>query len=28
VKSFPESAYRFPLKHFSRNICLLLKRED
>jgi tRNA (uracil-5-)-methyltransferase TRM9 len=28
LKSSPESAYRFPLKHFSRNICLLLKRED
>lgn len=26
LKSFPESAYRFPLKAFSRNICLLLKK--
>jgi len=26
LKSFPESAYRFPLKAFSRNICLLVKR--
>jgi len=26
TKSFPESAYRFPLKLFSRNICLLLKK--
>ncbi len=26
LKSFPESAYHFPLKLFSRNICLLVKR--
>ena len=26
IKSFPESAYRFPLKVFSRNICLLVKK--
>jgi tRNA (uracil-5-)-methyltransferase TRM9 len=26
IKSFPESAYRFPLKTFSRNICLLLRK--
>jgi tRNA (uracil-5-)-methyltransferase TRM9 len=26
LKSFPESAYRFPVKFFSRNICLLLKK--
>jgi len=26
LKSFPESAYRFPLKFFSRNICLLAKK--
>ena len=26
LKSFPESAYRFPLKFFSRNICLLVRR--
>jgi len=26
LKSFPESAYHFPLKFFSRNICLLVKR--
>jgi ubiquinone/menaquinone biosynthesis C-methylase UbiE len=26
IKSFPESAYRFPLKLFSRNICLLIKK--
>lgn len=25
LKSFPENTYRFPLKFFSRNICLLLK---
>jgi SAM-dependent methyltransferase len=28
VKSFPENAYRFPLKFFSRNICLLVKKGD
>ncbi|MCJ7425741.1 MAG: methyltransferase domain-containing protein [Dehalococcoidales bacterium] len=28
IKSFPESAYRFPLKAFSRNICLLVKKRD
>jgi tRNA (uracil-5-)-methyltransferase TRM9 len=26
IKSFPESAYCFPIKQFSRNICLLVKR--
>ena len=26
LKSFPESSYRFPLKLFSRNICLLVKK--
>lgn len=26
LKSFPESSYRFPLKAFSRNVCLLVKR--
>ncbi|MEK7354739.1 MAG: class I SAM-dependent methyltransferase [Chloroflexota bacterium] len=26
LKSFPESSYRFPLKYFSRNICLLAKK--
>jgi tRNA (uracil-5-)-methyltransferase TRM9 len=26
LKSFPESAYRFPIKAFSRNICLLLRK--
>ncbi|MFC2041668.1 class I SAM-dependent methyltransferase [Chloroflexota bacterium] len=25
LKSFPENAYRFPLKFFSRNICLLVR---
>ncbi len=25
VRSFPENAYRFPVKYFSRNICLLVK---
>jgi len=28
LKSFPESSYHFPLKFFSRNICLLVKRSD
>jgi len=26
IKSFPESSYRFPLKLFSRNICLLVRK--
>ncbi len=26
LKSFPESGYRFPIKVFSRNICLLVRR--
>lgn len=26
VKSFPESRYRFPVKAFSRNICLLVRK--
>ena len=26
LKSFPEASYRFPLKYFSKNICLLLKK--
>ena len=26
LKSFPESSYKFPLKTFSRNICLLLNK--
>ncbi|MDO8568575.1 MAG: methyltransferase domain-containing protein [Dehalococcoidales bacterium] len=26
LKSFPESSYYFPLKYFSRNICLLVKK--
>jgi len=28
VKSFPESSYRFPIKFFSRNICLVVKKGD
>lgn len=28
LRSFPEESYRFPLKLFSRNICLLVKKED
>ena len=26
LKSFPESSYHFPIKFFSRNICLLVKK--
>lgn len=26
IKSFPEHGYRFPIKYFSRNICLLLRK--
>jgi tRNA (uracil-5-)-methyltransferase TRM9 len=26
LRSFPESTYGFPLKYFSRNICLLLRK--
>jgi tRNA (uracil-5-)-methyltransferase TRM9 len=26
-KSFPEASYHFPLKYFSRNICILVKKE-
>lgn len=28
LKSLPESSYHFPLKFFSRNICLLIKKGD
>jgi len=28
VKSFSESSYRFPIKLFSRNICLLVRKGD
>ncbi len=28
LKSSPESSYHYPLKFFSRNICLLVKKED
>jgi len=28
LKSFPESSYRFPMKSFSQNICLLVKKGD
>lgn len=28
VKSFPESSYRFPAKYFSRNICLLIRKNS
>ena len=27
LRSFPESSYRLPLKFFSRNICLLIKKQ-
>ncbi len=27
LRSFPESSYRYPLRYFSRNICLWLKKE-
>ena len=27
LESFPESSYRFPIKFFSRNICLLVRKE-
>ncbi|MBA7634744.1 2-methoxy-6-polyprenyl-1,4-benzoquinol methylase [subsurface metagenome] len=27
LESFPESAYRFPVKYFSRNICLLVGKD-
>jgi hypothetical protein len=27
LKSSPESAYRFPVKLFSKNICLLVRKE-
>jgi tRNA (uracil-5-)-methyltransferase TRM9 len=26
VRSFPESTYHFPIKYFSRNICVLVKK--
>jgi len=26
ISSFPESRYRFPVKYFSRNVCLLVKK--
>lgn len=28
LRSFPESSYRFPVKFFSRNICLVVKKGD
>ncbi len=28
LKSFPEHAYRFPIKTFSRNICLLVRKPN
>jgi len=26
IRSFPERSYRFPLKYFSRNVCLLVRK--
>ena len=26
IESFPEKAYRFPVKHFSKNVCLLVRK--
>ena len=28
LKSFPENSYHFPIKFFSRNICLLVRKGD
>jgi ubiquinone/menaquinone biosynthesis C-methylase UbiE len=28
ISSFPEDSYRFPLKQFSRNICLLVRKSS
>ena len=28
LKSFPESSYRFPVKFFSRNICLVVRKRE
>jgi len=28
IRSFPESSYHFPIKFFSRNICLLVRRKS
>ncbi len=28
LKSFPESSYHFPIKFFSRNVCLLMRKGD
>jgi len=28
LKSFPESSHRYPLKFFSRNICLLVRKSE
>ncbi len=28
IKSFPESSYRFPIRFFSKNICLLVRKGD
>lgn len=28
IKSFPESSYHYPVKYFSHNICLLVRKPD
>jgi tRNA (uracil-5-)-methyltransferase TRM9 len=28
IKSFPEKKYRFPVKNFSRNVCILVRKKD
>lgn len=28
LKSFPEKRYRFPIKTFSRNVCILVRKKD
>ncbi len=28
IKSFPESSYHYPVKQFSRNICLLIRKPE
>lgn len=28
IRSYPESRYKFPVKHFSRNVCLLVKKPE
>jgi hypothetical protein len=28
IKSFPEYSYHYPVKYFSRNICLLVRKPE